>query len=192
MKLPVGQKSPSPFFPKTEVRDQRPEAKPTAVGGLRLEVGGKDHKQHPQTSSEAILQPNAAGPKDSGVLRNGDSQKSEEYIQYRNIMNTLTETTRATADAHKAFLEFSNTLTRSFEKTFETQTKLLETLMSDGHLQTQDGPEGKTQIKTIQHSIEPAFDRNMCMEFAVGSVAKGAGSGVCRGGHPQRQGSPAG
>ena len=87
-------------------------------------------------------------------------------------MNTLTETTRATADAHKAFLEFSNTLTRSFEKTFETQTKLLGTLMSDGHSQIEDGPEVKTQIKTIQHSIEPAFDRNMCMEFAVGSVAK--------------------
>jgi hypothetical protein len=30
------------------------------VGGLRLEVGGKDCKQHLPTSSEAILQPNAA------------------------------------------------------------------------------------------------------------------------------------
>ncbi|MGA9177599.1 MAG: beta-ketoacyl synthase N-terminal-like domain-containing protein [Desulfobacterales bacterium] len=199
MKLPVGQKSPSPFLPKTAVEKQRSEAKPAPVGGLRLEVGGwtredgrgkMDEKPmrpvvphhseaisllpsvSPQTSSEAIPQPNAAGPKDSGFLRKGDSQKSEEYIQYQNIMNTLTETTRATADAHQAFLEFSNTLTRSFEKTFDTQTKLLETLLADDHLKNQDGLTGPTQRKTTPHPIEPVFDRDMCMEFAVGSVAK--------------------
>ena len=135
MKLPVGQKIPSPFFPKT-----------------------------------AILQPNAAGSDSQrSEIR---SRKSEGYIPYQELINTLTETTRATADAHKAFLEFSNTLTRSFEKTFETQTKLLETLMADKHLQTQNAPAGMTQRKKTQHPIEPAFDRNMCMEFAVGTVAK--------------------
>jgi hypothetical protein len=36
------------------------EAEPTAVGGKRLKVGGEDREQHPQTSSEAILKPNAA------------------------------------------------------------------------------------------------------------------------------------
>ncbi|MGD9234539.1 MAG: beta-ketoacyl synthase N-terminal-like domain-containing protein, partial [Desulfobacterales bacterium] len=172
MKLPVGQKILSPFLPKTPVEKQRSEAKPSAVGGLRLEVGGKDYNQPPQTSSEAILQPDAAGSKDSGILRKGDSQKSEEHIQYRNIINTLTETTQATADAHQAFLEFSDTLTRSFEKTFDSQTKLLETLLADDHSQNQDGLAGPTKKITTPHPIEPAFDRDMCMEFAVGSVAK--------------------
>jgi len=134
MSLPVGQKIPSPFFPKTAIGDQEPEVRDHGT-----EVKGR---------------------------------RSGEYIQYQNIMNTLAETTRATADAHEAFLEFSDTLTRSLEKTFETQTKLLETLMADEHLHTQDGPVGLIQRKTTQHSIEPAFDRNMCMEFAVGSVAK--------------------
>ncbi len=148
MKLPVGQKIPSPFFPKTAIRGQKPEVK----------------DQGPEVRDQ--------GSEIKGRGSKVESRKPEGYIQYRNIMNTLTETTRATADAHKAFLEFSNTLTRSFEKTFETQTKLLETLMSDGHLQIEDGSEGKTQIKTTQHPIEPVFDRDMCMEFAVGSVAK--------------------
>ena len=134
MKLPVGQKIPSPFFPKTAIRDQYME-----VRDQWPEVGGR---------------------------------KSEGYIQYQNIMNTLAETTRATADAHKVFLEFSNRLTRSFEKTFETQTKLLETLMTDDHLKTQDDPAEGTLRKETRQPIEPAFDRNMCMEFAVGSVAK--------------------
>ncbi|MDH3874384.1 MAG: hypothetical protein OET07_09540, partial [Desulfobacteraceae bacterium] len=183
MKLPVGQKLPSPFLPK-------PKAEPAAVGGLRLEAGERTREDgrgkmdekpmrpvvphpseavsllpsvSPQTSSEAILKPNAAV---------GDSRKSEEYIQFQNLMNTLTETTQATADAHQAFLDFSNELTQSFEKTFTTQARLLESLIADKSLQTQDGLPGQDQRKTTQQPIEPAFDRDMCMEFAIGSVAK--------------------
>jgi PfaB family protein len=155
MTLPVGGKIPSPFLPKPRVggrgpenRDQKSEGRNqrAEVGDQRSEVGGQ--------GSEV------------------GSRGSEGGIQYQNLINTLTETTKATADAHQAFLEFSNTLTRSFEKTFNTQTKLLETLMADEHLQTQDGPAGLTQRKTPPHPVEPAFDRDMCMEFAVGSVAK--------------------
>jgi PfaB family protein len=134
IKLPVGQKIPAPFLPKTVargqgsgVRDQKSE-----VGDQKSEVG---------------------------------TRESEGYTPYQELMNTLTETTQATADAHKAFLEFSENLTRSFEKTFETQARILETLIVDG-------PEGQTQINAPPPSIEPAFDRDMCMEFAVGSVAK--------------------
>ncbi|MGB5990783.1 MAG: hypothetical protein WBG61_00535, partial [Desulfobacterales bacterium] len=183
MKLPVGKKIPSPFLPKTK-------AEPAAVGGLRLEAGERTREDgrgkmdekpmrpvvphpseavsllpsvSPQTSSEAILKPNAAA---------GDSRRSEGYIQYQNLMNTLTETTKATADAHQAFLDFSNELTQSFEKTFTTQARLLESLIADKSLQTQDGLPGLTQRKTTQQPIEPAFDRGMCMEFAIGSVAK--------------------
>ena len=148
MKLPVGQKIPSPFFPKTAVRGQRPEVR--------------------DQGSEIRNQESEIGGRESEV----ESRGSKGYIHYQNIMNTLAETTRATSDAHKAFLEFSNTLTQSFEKTFETQTKLLETLMADEHLQIEDGPPGRTQRKATQPPIEPAFDRNMCLEFAVGSVAK--------------------
>ncbi len=178
MKLPVGGKIPSPFLPKPGIRDRGPgvgeqgsEAEPSAVGGLRLEVGGRI-RSLPKTSGEAILKPNVAVPKDSGFLRKGDSQRSEGNIQYQNLMNTLTETTQATADAHQAFLEFSNELTQSFEKTFTTQARLLETLIADKSLQTQNGLAGLTHRQKAQHPIEPAFDRDMCMEFAVGSVEK--------------------
>ncbi|MEJ2475766.1 MAG: hypothetical protein P8Y74_18070, partial [Desulfobacterales bacterium] len=126
-----------------------------------------DHK-----SKSAILKPNAAGD---------DSRRpAGGYIPYRNLMDTLTESTRATVDAHQAFLDFSDTITRGFEKTFETQTKLLETLISDDDFQTRDDPkEDLRKITALQavspedrRTSEPAFDRDMCMEFAVGSVAK--------------------
>jgi 3-hydroxymyristoyl/3-hydroxydecanoyl-(acyl carrier protein) dehydratase len=177
---------------RSEIRDQRSEGRDqgSEVGGLRLEAGERTREDgrgkmdekpmrpvvphpseavsllpsvSPQTSSEAILKPNAAA---------GDSRRSEGYIQYQNLMNTLTETTKATADAHQAFLDFSNELTQSFEKTFTTQARLLESLIANKSLQTQDGLPGLTQRKTTQQPIEPAFDRGMCMEFAIGSVAK--------------------
>jgi PfaB family protein len=121
-------------------------------------------------SKRAILKPNAAGD---------DRRRPEGDIQYRNLMDTLTESTRATADAHQAFLDFSDTITKGFEKTFETQAKLLETLMADDDFQTRsdpaEEPRKKTASQTVspedRRTIEPAFDRNMCMEFAVGSVA---------------------
>jgi PfaB family protein len=148
MKLPVGGKIPSPFLPKTATRGQGP-----GVRGRKSEIRGQG----------------------SGLRRSHSEYgrpKSAESIQYQELMNTFTETSQATADAHQAFLEFSNTLTRNFEKTFEAQTRLLETLIADEHLQTEDAPVGLTQRRTIQQLTEPAFDRDMCIEFAIGSVEK--------------------
>jgi PfaB family protein len=157
------------------------KAEPSRVGGLRLEIGGlraeiRDQRSEvgrgirslPRTAIEAILSPSwkliRAGSQPNAAV--DSSRRPESYIQYRNLMDTLTESTRATADAHQAFLDFSDTVTRGFEKTFETQAKLLKTLIADGHFEIQDSP------PEDRRTSEPAFDRDMCMEFAVGSVAK--------------------
>jgi PfaB family protein len=161
MTLSVGGKIPSPVLPGTEVgslraevRDQRSEGKGPDVRDQRSEVGGQE--------SEI-----------------GSGEK-EGYIQYRNLMDTLTESTRATADAHQAYLDFSDTIAKGFEKTFETQAKLLETLIADDDFQTRSDPAEEPRKKTASQTVspedrrtsEPAYDRDRCMEFAVGSVAK--------------------
>ncbi|MGA8181053.1 MAG: beta-ketoacyl synthase N-terminal-like domain-containing protein [Desulfobacterales bacterium] len=215
MVLTVGGKIPSSVLPRTEVgslraevRDQRSEGKGPDVRDQRSEVGERI-KSLPQTSSEAILKPNAA---------EDDRRRPPGYIPYRNFMDALTESTRAAANAHQAFLDFSDTVTRGFEKTFEKQAKLLEALIADEHLQipgsatrqtrttaarqdekfqqagkpapqtsdfrlplarrsseSEDGTFG-LQPPTLNlrqpQALPPAYDRDMCMEFAVGSVAK--------------------
>ncbi len=108
-------------------------------------------------------------------------------VPYSKMMRTMTENIEATADAHKAFLNFSDELTKDFEKTFALQTQLLEAMISDRNLQTapldssrqRQEKEGKVRRETAQvlssvPRAEPvlAFDRDMCMEFAIGSVAK--------------------
>jgi PfaB family protein len=203
MMLAVGGKMTEIGGLRTEVRGQQSEAKErtTEVGEQKPEVGSRrsvgqafppakvgDQKEPAAATTEsnafnqqstiinhqsksAILKPNAAGD---------DGRRPDGYHPYRNLTDTLTESTRVTADAHQAFLDFSDTITRGFEKTFETQTKLLEALIADDDFQTGDDPEEDPRKKTDLPRVspkdrrtgEPAFDRDMCMEFAIGSVAK--------------------
>jgi PfaB family protein len=180
IKRVVGGKTPSPALPVTAVETTRSKGsgeKTTAEA--KLKDGG--------IPGEAEPLPHPA-PHAASTLQE-DLPITSAPIQYSEIINSLTKSTRATADAHKAFLDFSNKLRKGFEKTFATQTRLLETILSDGEplpkLASQefysDIPEEKDKkqrAKPISPSEasgampEPAFNRDMCMEFAIGSVAK--------------------
>ncbi|MBW2167620.1 MAG: hypothetical protein JRG74_16570, partial [Deltaproteobacteria bacterium] len=89
---------------------------------------------------------------------------SDKVFSYNDLIGPVTENVTAVSEAHKTFINFSNELTRGIEKTFATQTRLLETIMA-----------GK-EIKEFKQDTEldslSAFSRDMCMEFAIGSVAK--------------------
>ncbi len=187
IKRVVGGKTPSPALPGTAVETQRSKGSgEIPADETKLKDGGVPGE------AESLHHP---APHDVPLLKE-DLPITSGPIQYSEIINSLTESTRATADAHKAFLDFSNTLREGFEKTFATQTRLLETILSDGEplpkLAPQefysDIPEDedkKQRTKPITPSDasdallhapspmpEPAFNRNMCLEFAIGSVAK--------------------
>jgi 3-hydroxymyristoyl/3-hydroxydecanoyl-(acyl carrier protein) dehydratase len=88
-------------------------------------------------------------------------------------MKAMAESNKATADAHKTFLDFSSELTRSFEKTFDTQTRLIETMISDnGFPAGEPGFKNREQIEKIKEPAQSAFSRDMCLEFAIGSVGR--------------------
>ncbi|MFH2219899.1 MAG: beta-ketoacyl synthase N-terminal-like domain-containing protein [Pseudomonadota bacterium] len=112
---------------------------------------------------------------------------------YGKLFDTLSKNIEAVADAHKTFLDFSNELTRSFEKTFAMQTRLLEKIISDGDYPVvqdiQDMyPDDTEEIRPAAPGLnddvvvdlppppgtltEPVVNREMCMEFAVGSAEK--------------------
>ncbi len=82
-----------------------------------------------------------------------ESELNQEYPDNPdnsiNLVKQMTKNIEATADAHKMFLDFSNELIQNYGKTFIFQNNLY--------------------AKTIRVS---AFDRSMCMEFAIGSVGK--------------------
>ncbi|MBW1790243.1 MAG: type I polyketide synthase, partial [Deltaproteobacteria bacterium] len=72
--------------------------------------------------------------------------------------------TDARAKAHEAYLKFSQNITHTISENLRLQMSLVEAMKPDS---------GKEKVSPpFEPDIPVAFDRNMCMEFAIGSVAK--------------------
>ena len=157
VRLIVGGKIPSPSMPGTE---DRPACHCEARKCMGQGSGIRGQRSEVSITAEA-----------------GSPLHSDRHPvpgdRYSEMINDMTASIKATTDAHMTFLDFSNDLTKTFEKTFVTQTRLLETIISDKNLQFEEPePKIKTQgIERIEHT-EPAFSRDMCLEFAIGSVAR--------------------
>jgi PfaB family protein len=174
IKLTVGGKIPCPSLPGTEERAQ--------VSGVRVQVSEVRDPRTPVPSPGATGQAENRGqrenndtqyPATSNEQRATSNQQPGTSIRYQEIMNAMAESNTATADAHKTFLDFSNELIRGFEKTFDAQTRLMETLISDtGFPAGEPELENREQIEKIEELAAPAFSRDMCMEFATGSIAR--------------------
>jgi PfaB family protein len=158
--LTVGGKIPCPCMPVSGGSRRKPEDR------------GRKTEDRGQGAEHSIPAPVESLPHSGPNLVPG-VEHSVSGIKYQEIMDAMAESNKATAHAHNTFLDFSNELTRSFEKTFHTQTRLLETLISDTGFPAGE-PELKNieQIEKIKAPVQPAFSRDMCLEFAVGSIAR--------------------
>ena len=77
-----------------------------------------------------------------------------------------------TASAHRQFLDFSQELTRNVAEAVDLQTRLLglDARLTD---EPPDQPEAAAAAMQVPKSPSPpAYDREMCMAFAVGSVGR--------------------
>ncbi|MDF1592375.1 MAG: beta-ketoacyl synthase N-terminal-like domain-containing protein [Desulfobacterales bacterium] len=114
---------------------------------------------------------------------------------YAQLMERQEINTALTADAHARFLDFSNKLQQEMAQTYELQTRVLEKMISlgitppDGVVEVgleklpQQHPAdeaagklpaeaaGKLQPNGVPPQ-KPAFSREMCLEFAIGSAAR--------------------
>jgi 3-hydroxymyristoyl/3-hydroxydecanoyl-(acyl carrier protein) dehydratase len=97
------------------------------------------------------------------------------------LIDTLTKTTKMNADVHRKFLDFSEESGNVCARIFGLQTRILETMFQKetvGFVEKNLNSElldnhQKDTVDRFQASSEPlVFDRNMCLEFAIGSVEK--------------------
>ena len=92
------------------------------------------------------------------------------------LVQGMSAAVQATADAHHRFLAFSDQASRAFARTFELQNRLLQAnLTQGGRPLAADGVAGfedENRSSDPKPLPAPAFSREMCMEFAVGSVAR--------------------
>lgn len=94
--------------------------------------------------------------------------------QFTRLLSAMNETVAATAEAHRAFLDFSDELTRNYGRSVAIQARLLEGMAAlPGGAGTLPAPfpAGETAPEASL-GPPPAFSREMCMEFAVGSAAR--------------------
>ena len=81
---------------------------------------------------------------------------------FAGLADSMVKTVNATAGAHQTFLEFADFNTGAYAETFTLQNRLLEKMIAAGELPS---------LVVEPPEREIAFSREMCLEFATGSVA---------------------
>jgi len=139
----IGGKSPSPALPPLKNRDKKSE------------TSNEQRETRIQKPVTSIQYPETS------------IQYPASSIQFPDLMKSMTENIEATSKAHEKFLNFSSRLTKDYAKTFSIQTQFIETFINGKDLGLKDKNENTEYLNP-----EPAFSRDMCMEFATGSVEK--------------------
>ncbi len=137
---------------------------PTPVTAQRL-------AQAPQYDVPATITPDepAATPAQVPVQSQQHYPTHTEEPMQDQLIATMAATNKATSDAHDTFLRFSKNAMNDLAEALTTRQQLLSQMNGAAEVKAPT-----TQIKTPQVSVPQtpvAFDREKCMEFAIGKVA---------------------
>lgn len=193
-------------FDKTALRSLEPRIKTHAVQpghGICVTVGGKILKapELPPDFPAIIMKQTQVIPvanQNIGIIVDDSaaqvSEESEALALMNQVIRNYALTNARTAQAHTAFLDFSQAMAKTFAETLKFQTDLmlqtdgtvdpeqLSSLFASMHIPVETPqPVAETiKVEIISESMpiptqprsEPAFPRDMCMEFAIGSIGK--------------------
>ncbi len=152
----------------------RRKAHPVAIncGGMALTPPQPNGNGHPATRpGKSAIVAQAHTPTGENMPADANSAQALFAEHTRGMLTDLTANMAATTDAHQRFLSLSEDLGRQYARSVELQARLVQQAHTEGLLAAPSPvapiPEaGPTAPQPV------AFDRDMCMEFAVGSVAK--------------------
>jgi 3-hydroxymyristoyl/3-hydroxydecanoyl-(acyl carrier protein) dehydratase/3-oxoacyl-(acyl-carrier-protein) synthase len=155
-------------------------------GGMALEPpqpAGYGDTARPPTAPVRPSQPEISDGKPQGA---DDAAQALFTANARTLINDLTASMAATTEAHQQFLSLAEDLGRQYARTVEWQSRLIHQAHTEGLLgdlspaspMPDAAPAVPLPPATQTIASDPsrpgpvAFDRDMCLEFAVGSVAK--------------------
>lgn len=93
--------------------------------------------------------------------------KPFELKGHESVIHSIRQTSEANTNAHESFLALSNNVSQTMAKNLEFQMSLLRSLPGTGNGDSDIFTNaGKDNIK----SNNVAFDRNKCLEFAIGKI----------------------
>ncbi|MFA7534977.1 MAG: beta-ketoacyl synthase N-terminal-like domain-containing protein [Desulfuromonadales bacterium] len=146
-----------------------PAAAIATVNRIYAPIGGAPFsvpmpKQTPPAAQRSPMNP-ISSVDSMKPVKTADSAKSVENAALAPVQRAAAQT----AAAHGVYLRFAETVNRAMADNIGLQMELLRKMAANGEeipLSSQPAPRRETAA-----APPPAFDRPMCMEFAVGSIA---------------------
>ncbi len=142
-------------------------------------MGGQPLNPVPPPVKAAIASPE---PSIAAVEKKPDNhqpppleEEPSEAAAWQGLLDTEKETMALTARTHETFLDLSANLTGQYAEMFEMQNRLLGLGAKPSAPAVQAAFQAPAAAPVVepQHAPCPvAFDREMCMEFAIGSVGR--------------------
>jgi 3-oxoacyl-(acyl-carrier-protein) synthase/3-hydroxymyristoyl/3-hydroxydecanoyl-(acyl carrier protein) dehydratase len=135
------------------------------------------------SAPEPVFPPKSSAESKTASSPRSSAGKADADSSFHDLFSAFEQTTRATAEAHRTFLKLSSDITNAYADTFSFQMGLLERAAGEGETAFNPEPADATSSPSSpQASLSQAlaFSREMCMEFAVGSVSKVLGPAFAR------------
>ncbi|MBK5276581.1 MAG: acyltransferase domain-containing protein [Desulfuromonadales bacterium] len=158
------------FSQSTVVRDSH-----AASSLIHVAIGsGPFRPPHvPEERKKQVIQPSAKTGLTSPTCQNGPADI---------LLQQFAQAQQSQIAAHEAFLNFSSSITQSMALAMELEMKLRQALGDDAPFDSAQGTTvGAQCVASVQETVgersRTAFDRTMCLEFAIGSVARMLGPG---------------
>ncbi|MGD9097542.1 MAG: beta-ketoacyl synthase N-terminal-like domain-containing protein, partial [Desulfobacterales bacterium] len=133
------------------------------------------------TALDAKRLPSATAPSDRAAMarkpaapETGPTRGADALARSRAMLDRMNTQMAETARAHRQYLEMSRQLSRDYAAAFDLRNRLLAG-MNDAERLVAVGPEADPAVMPAaphRQADPPAFPREMCMEFAVGSAAR--------------------
>ncbi|PID40942.1 MAG: type I polyketide synthase, partial [Proteobacteria bacterium] len=151
------------------------------VGGTALTPVLPQMSRDASTPADSVMvEPPVTRDRSPATRRTDVPPVMQPAMQMDRLLDAARENIDATADAHRQFLTLSQELTQAYADTFDLQNTLLKqgarpAAESAPHAPTKaraPKPTSQSLPTSPYKSTAPAFDRRMCMEFAIGSVGR--------------------
>ena len=177
LSIPIGGEPFQTVMPSTE---PEPTVEPAPLEATDVAIGGRPTVEISVTPVGAAepSNPFAAAPLPASFSGAGVGAELEVAAgEASGLFDQLEAAQRLKAEAHASYLRFADTTSQALTEAIAYQLSLAQSLGGVLADEVSPAPFEWESVGTVRDAIDrPQFDRAMCLEFAVGSIAKMLGS----------------
>ena len=147
----------------------------TSAASVTVPIGGEplNPVRPPVRPDTPASKPSASQPEQMVEPPQKPSDQGKTMpASWQSLLDTEKETMTLTAKTHEAFLDLSAELTGQYAELFELQNRLLGLGARTTEAPVEPAPQAPAVVEPPKAPCPVAFDREMCMEFAIGSVGR--------------------